>query len=117
MGYTGIQIAPCMRLYQHAAVNQSFFYGVSAFVCYFVSFRISLHPFYTVGRKRPEEILLIIQHNRIPAGNGHRRRNQNAFVLLENRTIFRRQKDGAATLIDRNSPVLNLVWIGNGQDS
>ena len=58
MGYTGIQIASCMRLYQHASVDPGFCYRVAAFVCNFVSFPVDFHPFHAVGRKRPEEILL-----------------------------------------------------------
>ena len=115
MSYTGIQITSCMHLYQHATINPGLCYRVAAFVRYFVSCRIGFHPFHAVGCKRPEETLLVLQHNRIPAGNGHRRRSQNAFVLLDNRTVFRRQKDGAAALIDRKRAFGHRTFIAGNR--
>ena len=90
-----------MHLYQHAAVNPLFCYRVAFFVFNYISIFIGVHLFHAVGRERPEEIILVFQHNRISAGDGHGRRSQNAFVLLDNRTVFRCEKDGAAALINR----------------
>ena len=104
-----------MHLYQHAAVNPLFCYRVAFFVFNYISVFIGVHLFHAVGRERPEEIILVFQHNRISAGDGHGRRSQNAFVLLDNRTVFRCEKDGAAALINRKRAFGHRIRIADNR--